>query len=264
MFTAWWRWVNGSSSSTTLPSRRNRRASASSASAGSTRRSSMSSRFRNGSSSGSKRARPPCRRGERGDCLRIRLGNALDAAHELEMLWPDVRDDCDVGPGDRAERRHLAEAPHPHLRHQDLGLRLEPAHGQRQSDLVVEALLRPQGCRVRSAERAQDVLRRGLPGGAHDRDHPRVALRAHEGGERRERRVLVVGYERCRSARQRLIDVLDPGVERDEELPGLTSRESALTAVTGESVRAPSSRPRPSAAISRSGIGITSAFRRRP
>ncbi len=148
--------------------------------------------------------------GKRGDRLRIRLGNALDAAYELEMLWPDVRDDRDVGPGDRAERRHLAESSHPHLRDQDLGLRLEPAHGQRQPDLVVEALLRPQGCRVRSAERAQDVLRRGLPGRAHDRDHTRVALRAHEGGERGERRLLVVGYERCRSARLRLVDVARP------------------------------------------------------
>ena len=156
--------------------------------------------------------------GKRGDCLRIRLGDALDAAYELEMLWPDVRDDRDVGPGDRAQRRHLAESSHPHLRDQDLGLRLEPAYGQRQPDLVVEALLRPQGCRVRCAERAQDVLRRGLPGRVHDGDHARVALRADEGGESGKRRLLVVGDERRRAARLRLVDVLDPGVEGDEEI----------------------------------------------
>ena len=58
-------------------------------------------------------------RGERRDRLRVRLGDALDGAEELEVLGPDVRDDDDVRARDRAEGGDLAETAHPHLDDQD-------------------------------------------------------------------------------------------------------------------------------------------------
>ena len=57
--------------------------------------------------------------------------------------------------------------------------------------------------RMRGAERAEDVLRRRLPGGADDRDDPRAALRADERRERREGGLLIVGDERRRALAQR-------------------------------------------------------------
>ena len=154
------------------------------------------------------------------DRLRVRLGDALDAAEELEVLGADVRDHDDMRAGDRAERRHLAEPAHPHLRDEHPRVGLEAADGQRQPDLVVEAALGPDRRRVRRAQRAEDVLRRRLAGRADDGDDLRVALRADERGERRERRLLIVGDERRRAARARLVDVLHARVERDEEIAG--------------------------------------------
>ena len=158
---------------------------------------------------------PPA--GKRRDGFRVGLRDALDGPDELEVLGPDVRDHDHVRPRDRAERGDLAEPAHPHLRDEDLRVGLEPQHGERQADLVVEAPLRPHRSRVRRAERAEDVLRRGLAGGAHDRDDRRAALRADEGGERREGGVLVAGDERRRTPPARVRDVLDAGVQRDEE-----------------------------------------------
>ena len=157
-----------------------------------------------------------CRK--RRDRLRIRLGDMLDRAEELEMLGTDVRNDDDVRARDLAERGDLAEAAHPHLRHEHPGLRLEPADGERQADLVVEAALGEDRRNVWRTERSQDVLRRRLPRRADDGDDIRVALRAHERCERGERRFLIVGYERRRPLRSRLLDVANAGVERDEEV----------------------------------------------
>ena len=69
------------------------------------------------------------------------------------------------------------EPAHPHLGDQDLRLGLEPAHGERQSDLVVQAPLRPDRRRVRRTQRTEDVLRRRLARRADDGDDLRVALR---------------------------------------------------------------------------------------
>ena len=162
-----------------------------------------------------------CRK--RGDRLRIRLGDTLDRAEELEMLGTDVRDDSDVRARDLAECGDLAETAHPHLRDEHSRLRLEPAYGERQPDLVVEAALREDGRNVWRTECPEDVLRRRLPRRADDRDDIRVALRAHESRERDERRFLIVGHERRRPLRSRLLDVANTGVERDEEVarPGV-------------------------------------------
>ena len=134
------------------------------------------------------------------------------------MLGTDVRNDDDVRACDLAERGDLAETAHSHLRHEHTRIRLEPADGERQPDLVVEAALGEDGRNVRSTERPEDVLRRRLPRRADDRDDIRVALRAHERCERGERRLLIVGHERRRPLRSRLLDVANTGVERDEEI----------------------------------------------
>ena len=95
---------------------------------------------------------------QRSDRLRVRLRHAFDGAEKLEMLRPDVRNDDDVGPRDLAERGDLAEAAHPHLGHEHARLRLEPADGERQADLVVQASVGPDRGHVRRRR-----ARRGCP-----------------------------------------------------------------------------------------------------
>ena len=133
-------------------------------------------------------------RRQRDDRLGIRLGDPGDGADELEVLRADRRHDDDVGPGNRAELGDLPEPAHPHLGDEDLRLRLEPADRQRQADLVVLALGRPDRRYRRAAESTEDVLRRGLARGADDGDDTRTTLRADDGCQSRERRFLVVRH----------------------------------------------------------------------
>ena len=168
------------------------------------------------------------RRGDDGDSARrqrrnrlgVRLRHPFDGAEELEMLWADVRHEDDRRARDGAQRRDLTQPSHTHLGHEHAGLGLEPAHRQREADLVVEAPLGPDRRNLRRAQRSEDVLRRGLAGRADDRDDLRVALPADERGDRRERGLLVLGDERRGAAFTRLVDVLHAGVERDEEVSG--------------------------------------------
>ena len=97
---------------------------------------------------------------------------------------------------------------------------LEPEQRERQPDLVVETPLGGDGLGMRCAERAEDVLRRRLPGRADDGDHLRAAPGANERGEGGERGVLVVRDERGRSSRARLVHVPNARVQRDEEVSG--------------------------------------------
>ena len=139
------------------------------------------------------------------------------------MLRADVWDECHVRPRHRAQRSDLAHAAHAHLRDEHLRLLLEAEHGQRQADLVVQAALGPDRRDPRRAQRAEDVLRRRLARRADDGDDLRLALRANEAREGRKRAVLVVGDQRRRTARARVLDVRDAAVERDEEVtrPGV-------------------------------------------
>ena len=156
--------------------------------------------------------------GQRSDRLRVRLRHAFDRAEKLEVLGPDVRNDDDVGLRDPAERSDLAEPAHPHLGDEHARLRLEPADGERQADLVVQASVGPDRGHLRGAERGEDVLRRRLARRADHGDDPCVALRADERGERGQCGLLVVRNERRGAARSRVADEVDPGVERDEEV----------------------------------------------
>ncbi len=71
----------------------------------------------------------------------------------------------------------------------------------------------------RTAERGEDVLRRGLAARAGDRDDARVAALAHGAAERGHRRELVVGNERRRRpARARVVEEGDAAAERDEQV----------------------------------------------
>ncbi len=70
------------------------------------------------------------------------------------MLRPDRGDDDDVRSCDRAERRDLSGPAHAHLGHEHRRVRLEPADGERQADLVVEARLRPDRRRGSASQRA--------------------------------------------------------------------------------------------------------------
>ena len=121
---------------------------------------------------------------------------------------------------------------------------------------LVGRIDRRDGC---VAERTENVLRRRLSGRADDRDDACVALRADERRQRRERRVLVVGNERGRTAAPCLADVLDAGVERDEQIAGPTVRESAWMPTIAPASSPRSSRRAASAAISSHATGITVA-----
>ena len=127
---------------------------------------------------------------QRRDQLALRPLHAFERADELEVDGPDVRDHADVRPRDPAEVGDLAEAAHRELEDADLGVRLEAAERERHADLVVEARLGGDRAGRRSAERGEDVLRRGLAGRARDPDDARVGAVADEraeGGERLER-----------------------------------------------------------------------------
>ena len=153
---------------------------------------------------------------------RYRLGvcfrNTLDRAHELEVLWPDRGDDDDVRPCDRAQLGDLTKPSHSHLRHEHLGLGLEPADGEWEPDLVVLARLRPDRRHGGSAECAEDVLRRGLTRRTDDGDDASAALRANEPSECGKRCLLVIRNERRCAPRARHLDEIDASVEGDEEL----------------------------------------------
>ena len=138
------------------------------------------------------------------------------------MHGPDARDDPDVGLGDLAELRDLAEPAHAHLDDRDLGLLVEPAERQREADLVVLAPLGDDRARVRRAEGAEDVLRGGLRGRARDRDHLRVRSLAHRPPESAERAEGVLRDEGGRGpCLERLLDEVDPAADGDEEVARL-------------------------------------------
>ena len=161
----------------------------------------------------------------------------------------------DVGPRDRTELGDLPEPAHAHLGDEDLGLGLEPADRQRQADLVVLALRRPDRRHDGAAERTEDVLRRGLARGADDGDDARVALRADERRERCERCFLIARHERGGAPRGRVRDVLDAGVESDEEV---TRPDDARVGLD------PGDLPRPSARVRRFERARARALRPRP
>ena len=167
--------------------------------------------------------------GQRRDQLALRPLHAFERADQLEVDRPDVRDHADVRPRDPAEVGDLAEAAHRELEDADLGVRLEAAERQRHADLVVEARLRGDRAGGRSAERGEDVLRRGLAGRAGDADDARVGAVANERAERGER------LERLRRARA--------SRRRRGRAPRCGTRPRARRRRTGRRARRGASRP---------------------
>ena len=154
-----------------------------------------------------------------GQELDLRADHSLDRPDELEMHRADVGDDADVGPGDRAELRDLAEAAHGQLDDADLGVGLEPAEGEREADLVVEARLRGDGRSGRGAERRKDVLGRGLARRAGDADDPGSRTVTHRRTQRPQGGKGLVGDERRgRPARPRILEKLRPAADGHEQV----------------------------------------------
>src|SRR6266487_4126976 len=99
----------------------------------------------------------------------------------------DRRDDADLGPRVRSQFRDLAEPPHRELENAELGLVLEATERQGDAEFVVEAALRGHGAALRSADRGEQILRRGLADRAGDRDDAGARTVANSLSQRRER-----------------------------------------------------------------------------
>ena len=200
---------------------------------------------------------------QRLDRLGVGFGHALDRAEELEMLRTDVGHDDEGRLRDRAELCDLAEPAHAHLGDQHLRLGLEPAHRERQADLVVQAPLGPDRgtCGEQSAPRMSFVV--VFPA---DPTTATTCASLFSRTSARKRRECALPGRRGRASHRapcaRLVDVPTPVFERDEEVPRPTSRESASTPVIESPGSPPSSTPRASRAISSSRTGITSCLAR--
>ena len=157
--------------------------------------------------------------GERVDQLALRPDDAVEVADLLQVHGADVRDHADVRARERAELGDLAEAAHRELEDAELGVGLDAADRQRDADLGVVAPLGGDRAPLRRADRGEDVLRRGLPHRAGDRDEAGGAAVAHAAGERGERGEGVVGDERRRGAAgERVLDEVGAAADGDEEV----------------------------------------------
>ena len=107
--------------------------------------------------------------GQRLDEFALGDGDPLGAAELAEVRGADVEHHADAGPGDPAEPGDVPGAAGAHLQHEEAGLLVGAEHGERQADVVVvgpgRADRRPRG----GQHLAEQVLGRGLAGGAGDR-----------------------------------------------------------------------------------------------
>ena len=160
---------------------------------------------------------------ERVECLGVGPCDVLDRPDELQVLGADRRHEHGRRPGDGAKLGDLADAAHAHLRDEHARVGLEAQHREREAELVVAARLGGDRRCDRARQRAERILRRGLPGRADDGDDLRVRAAADEGRERRESGLLVVRDERRRSPCTCIVDEPGAGVERDEKVarPGV-------------------------------------------
>jgi hypothetical protein len=79
---------------------------------------------------------------QRVEQLGLRARNVFETAELLEMRGRDGGDHSHIGAGDVGECPDLPRAAHPHLGHDDLGIRLDAREREWKPDLVVEAGLR--------------------------------------------------------------------------------------------------------------------------
>ena len=100
---------------------------------------------------------------------------------------------------------------HCHLEHERLGAPARLEHGQRQPDLGVEVLAARVRARAGGEQRGEDVLRRGLAGGAGDAGHADAELVPPRVGEPPERRQRVVGDDGRRGGARGLAGGLPRG-----------------------------------------------------
>ena len=144
----------------------------------------------------------------------------------------------------------------------ELGVRLDAADRQRHADLGVVAPLGGDRAPLGRADRGEDVLRRGLPHRAGDRDEAGAAAVAHAAGERRQRGEGVVGDKRCRGAAREARASMKsaPPPTATKRSPSSTRRESVWRPVTSVAQGAASSAPGASSRTSSSERGIMRWF----
>src|SRR2546421_8877832 len=178
-------------------------------------------------------------RRERRHELALRPADALDGVDQLEVDRADVREHADLRTRDLAQGPNLAEAAHRELEDANLGVRLEPAEGQGDADLVVEARLRrDRACRG-CAECGEDVLRRSLPHRARDPDDACGAAVADVAADATERDERVVRDQRRSGAmRASVLEELRARPDGHEQVAGgdsagvdLDARELVLARV---------------------------------
>ena len=188
--------------------------------------------------------------GQRRDRLRVRLGDALDRAEQLEVLGPDVRDDDDP----RTIPRRSAIWPRPRIPISVIRISVSGSSRQTVSGSPIslfKALLCPD--RPCGAHSAEDVLGRRLPA---EPTTATTARRSSSGRATRARasaaswsRGTSVAAPRARASSTNSTPVLSA----TKRSPGPTSRESALIAVISPP---PSRSPSWSPAISSHASGI--------
>ena len=252
-FAAWWRAVKPNT--TSRPCQRTCVRPSRTSASGAPKRRTSSPSGTNGSSAGASSGRTATApAGSSSSSSALASRDVLEAAQLLEMDGRDRRDHAEVRPRDPGEVADLAGAAHRHLRHDHLGLGLDPAQRERQADLVVEAVRRRHGAQVRAQERREDVLRRRLPDRAGDRHDASIAAGADGTTQRGERGVRVVGHERRRgTARAGVVEKRLSAGDGDEQVAGLDPARVDLDAgdrvrVALERLRARAPAPRRAAA----------------
>ncbi len=122
-------------------------------------------------------------RGKCRDRLGVRLRDALDGAQQLEVLGADVRDDGDVGPGDRGQVGDVARLARAHLVDGETCVFGRVQHRQRQADLVVAVARVGVGLAGARQDAEQQGFHRGLAVAAGQRHHHGRPALLHAGGE---------------------------------------------------------------------------------
>ena len=132
--------------------------------------------------------------GECGDECGLLAGNTGERAHAFEMHRLDIGDDCEVRADDGGGDAEFAR--HAHARLDDgeaMKLWFDAQEHQRDADEVIEISFRDEG--LRTKERGEHLLRRGLPHAARHADDATREVGAPAGGETTERGEWVVHDE---------------------------------------------------------------------
>ena len=129
------------------------------------------------------------------DQLALGLGDRLPRAELADVGDADVEDDGDVRRRDRREVGEVADPPRPHLGDEEAGVRGHPAHRQRYADLPVERVDRGHGRAGAAEHLGEEILGRGLPGGAGHGDDGEAGRPVDDPARHRTERELDVVHD---------------------------------------------------------------------